>query len=159
MKKIFIFMVILFFTGCAYKPPIQLSKSYSVVIKLKGLRFGDVGFLRYGNGDYTDLELFDAGNLVLKIEADKNICVNSHCFGKSEFNRRFLSKEYPKDFFVNVLRKRVIFQKRGYKKRKNGFIQRIVEKKLDIIYRIDEKSIYFKDRKNHILIKLKEMDG
>lgn len=159
MKKIFIFIMILIFAGCSYKPSIRISKSYSVVIKLKGLRFSDIGFLRYGEGDFADLELYDAGNLVLKIETDKSICINSHCLKKEEFNRRFLSQEYPRDFFINILHKRAIFEKKGYKKSGNGFIQKITGEKLDIIYKVDNKSLYFKDRKSHILIKLKEIDG
>ena len=160
MKKIAIFIILLllslFFAGCAIKRDIQKSESYLITIKIKNMAFNDTGFLKYAN-HYTELQLFDLSNLVLDIKISDNICINSHCLSKNEFNRRFLSPLYPKTLLENVLNKKPIFKKVGYQKTKDGFLQIIDKKNLHIKYIIRDDKLYFKDFSNHFLIKLKRI--
>jgi hypothetical protein len=149
-------VLVLLFTGCSVKREIQKSQSYMVVIKMKNITFNDTGFLKYGK-NFTELQLFDLANLVMDLKIDDDICLNSHCFGKEEFNRRFLSSLYPKDLLAKVLHRKPIFEKTGYKKTKNGFLQVIKRKNLYIKYIISSDKLYFKDFSNHILIKLKRI--
>lgn len=156
MRKIAVVISILLFAGCAIKRDIQKSQSYVVAIKMKNIVFNDTGFLKYGK-NFTELQLFDLANLVMDLKIDNNICLNSHCFGKEEFNRRFLSISYPKDLLEKVLRKKPIFEKMGYRKTKSGFSQIIKRKNLYIKYIISSDKLYFKDFSHHILIKLKRI--
>ena len=156
MKKIALsfFTILLFlFSGCTYKREINISKSYIVTIKMKNIVFSDLGFLNYGK-DYTNLQLFSAGNLILDLKIGEYICINSHCFEKKEFNRRFLSPLYDENTLENILNKQTIFDKIGYKKSDSGFSQIIKQKNLNLKYFVSKDKIYFKDYKNHILIKL-----
>ena len=124
-----------------------------VVIKMKNLRFNDTGFLKYGD-DYTELQLFDVSTPVLDIKISDDICINSHCFGKKEFNARFLSPLYPETLLENVLNKKPIFEKAGFKKSNDGFAQNIDKKNIHIKYIISSDKLYFKDFSNHFLITL-----
>ena len=151
-----VLIFLLLFLGCSVKREIKKSESYIVAIKMKNLRFNDMGFLKYGD-NYTELQLFDLSNLVLDLKISEDICINSHCFSKGEFNRRFLTPLYPKDLLKNILNKKPIFDKASFKKNDNGFIQNIDKKNIHIKYIISSNKIYFKDFSNHFLIKLKRI--
>jgi len=127
-----------------------------VVIKMKNLRFNDTGFLKYGD-DYTELQLFDVSTPVLDIKISDDICINSHCFGKKEFNARFLSPLYPETLLENILNKKPIFEKTGLKMSDNGFLQYIDKKNIHIKYIISSDKLYFKDFSNHFLITLRRI--
>ncbi len=161
MRKIGIFLLpftFLLFTGCSYKRDIFISQSYLMTIKMKNVAFSDLGFLNYGK-NYTDLQLFSAGNLMLELKISNDICINSHCFSKENFNTKFLNTKYNKNTLNNILNKKSIFSKNGYKKTANGFVQNIKQNGLVIKYFVSKDEIYFKDYSNHILIKLIKMES
>ncbi len=151
-------IIILLFSGCSYKRDILKSQSYLITIKMKSVAFSDLGFLNYGK-NYTNLQLFSAGNPVLELKIGKNICINSHCFSKTGFNERFLSNHYKQNTLSNILNKKTIFKKSGYKKTTNGFMQNIKQNSLVIKYIVSKDKIYFKDFSNHIIIKLVKMEN
>ncbi len=151
-----VLIFLLLFTGCSVKRDIKKSESYIVAIKMKNLRFDDMGFLKYGD-NYTELQLFDLSSLVLDLRISDDICINSHCFTKDEFNKRFLTPLYPKDLLENILNKKPIFDKADFKKSGTGFIQNINKKNIHIKYIISGDKIYFKDFLNHFLIKLRRV--
>ncbi len=153
-----VLIFLLLFAGCSVKRDIKKSESYIVAIKMKNLRFNDMGFLKYGD-NYTELQLFDLSNLVLDLKISDNICINSHCFSKDEFNKRFLTALYPKDLLKNVLDKKPIYKKVGFIKNDNGFMQNIDKNNIHIKYIISGDKIYFKDFSNHFLIKLQRIKG
>ena len=74
---------------------------------------------------------------------------------RSSFNKEYLSKSYPDDLLQNVLLKKKIFNSLNVVKLDDGFQQTIKDSNQDIIYKVTSNMIYFKDRKNHILIKIK----
>ena len=101
------------------------------------------------------------GKSVLDLKIQKNeddICVGSLCNTKHGFNQSYLVGSYPDDFIENILQKKPIFNGRGLTKTSKGFVQKIICEKYGIKYQVTNKSIYFKDKKNNILIKLKEIN-
>jgi len=145
-------------TGCALRPPILNSQSYVVIIKMKGIAFNDMGFLNYGK-NFTDVQLFSMGTLIFELKINSHISVNSHSFSNKEFNKRFLSSNYPEHILEHILNKKPIFSKENYERKKDGFEQIIKKKNISIKYFVSNNEIYFKDDKNHILIKLKKMEN
>jgi hypothetical protein len=158
LSVIIMMAIFLSYSGCSYKRDINKSQSYLITIKMKNTAFNDLGFLNYGK-DYTDLQLFSAGNLVLELTISNKICINNHCFDKKDFNTRFLSNSYNVDTLSNILNKKPIFSKVGYKKTTNGFMQNIKQNSLVIKYIVSKDKIYFKDFSNHIIIKLVKMEN
>ncbi len=135
------------------------STSYKVTMKTKKFAFSDTGFL-VNYDDSLNLNVLAMGKNVLDLKVKKNeddVCVGSLCNTKHGFNKSFLDGRYPDTFIQNILLKKPIFNGRGMTKTSTGFIQKIVCSNFGIKYQVTNKSIYFKDKKNHILIKLKEI--
>lgn len=153
MKYLFALFFILF-TGCATKS-FEQTQSKIFIIKSPQIKFADLGFLRYG-GEHIQLELFSAGKVVQRIDINHLVCVNEGCMSKSAFNADYLSPHYPSDTLAQILLGRAIFEKEGYKKTDEGFEQRLINADVNIIYRVTSQEIYFKDKLNNIIIKIKE---
>ncbi len=136
----------------------EYSKSYKVTMKTKKFAFSDTGFL-VKTSDMLRLNVLAMGNPVLdlKIKNTDDICVGSLCNTKHGFNQSFLVGEYPDDMIENVLTSKPIFEGKNLKKTKNGFVQKIETKNYKIKYQISRGNIYFKDKQNKIIIKLKEL--
>ena len=130
------------------------TQSKVVIIKSPLIKFADLGYLR-NSGDSVGLELFVAGHRVQYIHINHLICVDEGCMTRSSFNKEYLSKSYPDDLLQNVLLKKKIFNSLNVIKLDDGFQQTIKDSNQDIIYKVTSNMIYFKDRKNHILIKIK----
>ena len=130
------------------------SRSYVTTLKTKKFSFSDAGFMRNENGA-IDLQIFAVGKPILKLKISSDVCVNHNCITKREFNEKYLSSSYPEDLINNVLTSSTIMDGKNLKKTTNGFMQRIKEDDYDIKYKIAPGSIYFKDLKNRIIIKLR----
>lgn len=158
MKKIFILWASLFlFIGCA---PIKYKKNQSslIIIKTPKLKFADLGYIRK-NANNVRADLFVAGRLVESIKIDAMVCVKDGCLSKASFNAEYLSKDYPDNLLLNVLLARPIFNSEFLKRRADGFVQNIKSSKYDIVYKVQNQNIYFKDRKNNFLIKISKVKG
>jgi len=127
------------------------------LIKSPKLKFHDIGYIRHDN-DTVSLELYSAGNAIETITIDHLICVSNGCMSKSHFNEEYLNKKYPNNLMKNLLMRKPIFNKTGYQKEENGFSQKIQTKDYSIIYKVHNNQLYFKDSKNHIILKLKDID-
>ncbi len=134
------------------------SKSYKVTMKTKKFAFSDTGFL-VKTSDMLHLNVLAMGSPVLDLKVKKtdDICVGSLCNTKHGFNQSFLVGDYPDDMIENVLASKPIFGGKNLKKTKNGFVQKIETKNYKIKYQISRDNIYFKDKQNKIIIKLKEL--
>jgi len=77
---------------------------------------------------------------------------------KKGFNREYLYKEYPENILQNILLGHTIFNGKNRQKSSFGFIQHIQTQDMNIKYIVKQKEIYFKDRKNHILLKIKDAE-
>jgi hypothetical protein len=135
------------------------STSYKVTMKTKKFAFSDTGFLvKYSNSMHLNVLAMGKSVLDLKIKKDEDdICVGSLCNTKHGFNQSFLVGSYPDDFIENVLQKKPIFGGKHLTKTSTGFVQKIICDRYGIKYQVTNKGLYFKDKKNNILIKLREL--
>jgi len=154
--RYFVVLLLLFFSACSIKNYEQATTKL-VTIKTKKFRFSDVGYLRHTD-DALQLELFMAGQVVKRIEINHLICVSDEgCISKKSFNEEYLSSAYPENILQNILLGKKIFGGINTQKSSFGFTQHILTQGVDISYRVSPKEIYFKDRKNHILFKIKDV--
>ncbi len=154
----FILWASLFFlTACSPKQ-YEKNESSIIVIKTPKLKFADLGYVRK-NTDEIRVDLFTAGQLVQSIEINHLICVDEGCLTKSAFNKDYLHPSYPDDLLLNVLLARPIFDKASLVKTETGFIQKLQNTEYNIIYKIENGNIYFKDKENRLLIKISKTKG
>jgi len=157
LKNIILSFVLLFlFVGCSVKRNITFSLPYKVVIKTRNIAIADGGFLTKAN-NYKSLEVFSAGKIVLHIELNKNACINNFCTNRLDFNQRVFGYSYYKSFLDNILDKKEIYGGKNIIKTSDGFEQSIKTKDYDITYKIGRKNLYFKDKTNHVLLKLRRL--
>ncbi|MDA3945304.1 MAG: hypothetical protein PF439_01305 [Helicobacteraceae bacterium] len=141
--------------GCGARPYVQTSPA-TIILKSPKLKFADSGYIR-SNENLVALELFSAGQAVAKIEVENLICVEGEgCMRKSAFNADYLSIHYPDTLLENILRSQPIYDGQNLVRYDDGFEQNIVNDAVDIRYRIRPGTIYFKDQKNSVLIKIKK---
>jgi hypothetical protein len=149
-------VALLLFSACSIKNYEQTTTKL-VTIKTKKFRFSDIGYLRHTD-DALQLELFMAGQVVKRIEINHLVCVSDEgCISKERFNEEYLSLDYPENILQHILLGKRIFDGAGIQKSSFGFTQHILTQGVDISYRVGPKEVYFKDRKNHILFKIKDL--
>jgi len=153
MRYIVIILALLF-VGCSTKEYKQ-TKAKVIIIKTKQLKFADVGYIE-NSSDAVLLELFIAGKPVKKIEINHLICIDKWCNTKSAFNSSYLNAAYPDDILQHIILGKAIFNSLNKSTNSSGFIQKIKNKDMDITYIVTNKEIYFKDRQNHIIFKIKD---
>ena len=167
MKKLaFLLIVTILATGCStkniFKPKLAKkseTKSEKITMKTKKITFSDTGFYK-NNSEYIQLQVYEAGVAVANMKFYKNedkVCVGYKCSNKKYFKDNFLSKYYPNNLIINILTKKPILDGKNLQKTADGFIQTIKNTEYDISYKTTTNSIYFKDRQNKILIKLKDL--
>ncbi|MGB3961363.1 MAG: hypothetical protein WBK95_03950 [Sulfurimonas sp.] len=152
--KILLLTLILFFTACSTKN-YEITQTKIVVMKSPKLKFADVGYLR-NTQNSIELEIFIAGTAVEKIAINHVICVSDGCMSKSSFNQDYLHASYPEDILQNVLLGKAIYEGENRVKTAEGFEQHIQNATVDIEYKVSANAISFKDKKNGILLKLKD---
>ena len=150
-------LFILFFSACSVKN-YEHTQTKLVVIKSPKIKFADIGYIR-NSDDSIELELFVAGNVVDKITINHLICLSAGCMSKSGFNSEYLNSNYPEDTLQNILLSKPIYTKQNYVKNRDGFEQHIKTKDVDIKYIVTSNMTYFKDMKNRILFKIKNLTG
>lgn len=154
MRVGFLFFVLLF-SACSFKS-YQTSESYLITLKTPQIKFSDIGYLRKDKAS-VQIELYASGVSVNKFEINHYVCSNDGCLSKNAFNDDYLSEYYPDELLKNVLMAKPIFNAQNLIRTAGGFEQRIEDENLYIIYKITANDIYFKDKKNGILIKLKQL--
>ena len=149
-------VIVIFLTGCAYKEPYQSSKPYYVVIKNSQMAVADTGFLKK-DGPRLNLQLFSASTPILDLHVESDVCLDYACLSKKSFNTKFFGYAHYESFIDDLFNLKPIYSKKNLKNLDNGFEQKIKTDGYDITYRVDNGNLYFKDRKNRVLIKLKEL--
>ena len=153
--KYFLVALALFFTACSIKNYKQTS-SKIIIIKSPKIKFADLGYIR--NSDKAiELELFLAGKAIKKIQINHLVCVDEGCMSKSSFNDEYLSASYPDELLQNILLGLEIYDGKNLVKTANGFEQHIKSENIDIRYSVTPSVTAFKDRKNRIIFKIKEI--
>ena len=132
-KKLIKFIVLLtahylllsFFIGCSYKDKMIQSKSALIIFKTKQMRFADYGFITKYS-DHINLKILEAGVVVLNLDVYKNKICKENSYLRCQDAKKFNAQ--------NLL----------------------VDYKADFLYNLLNKDrIFFKDKKNKILIKIK----
>ncbi|DAB29155.1 MAG TPA: hypothetical protein CFH84_10915 [Sulfurimonas sp. UBA12504] len=152
--KYLLLTFILVFSGCSTKN-YEHTQTKIIIIKSPKLKFADVAYLRH-NEEKIELEIFVAGTAVEKIAINHLICVSEGCMSKSNFNQDYLHASYPEDMLQNVLLGKSIYDGQNRVKSAEGFEQKIQNATVDIEYKVAAHLISFKDKKNGILLKLKD---
>ncbi len=155
MKQILLIFA-LFFSACSIKD-YERTQTKIITIKSPKIKFSDAGYLR-NSGKTLELELFMAGKSIEKITLNHLICTSEGCMSKSGFNKDYLNASYPDDIMQNMLLSHPIYGGKNLKKIDDGFEQYIKDESVDIVYKVDSRAVYFKDRKNRIIFKIKDID-
>jgi len=153
--KLFLVTLTFFLSACSIKN-YEHTNSKLFIIKSPKIKFADIGYIR--NSDKAiELELFLAGQAVEKITINHIICTSQGCMSKSGFNEDYLYKSYPTDIMQNILLGREIYKGKDKVRTRDGFEQQIKSQKVNIIYKVTSSQISFKDRKNRIIFKIKDI--
>jgi len=151
--KYFSLTFLLILSACSIKN-YEHTEAKIIIIQSPKLKFADLGYLRYSD-KMIELELFVVGKSVQKIEINHLICVNEGCMSRSAFNSEYLNTEYPNELLQNVLLGKAIYDGKAKLKTQNGFTQHIKTENIDIKYKVTKDIIFFKDKKNRIIFKIK----
>lgn len=76
---------------------------------------------------------------------------------KSSFNEEYLNAAYPDDLLQNILLGYEIYDAKNRVNTLDGFEQNIEDENVNILYKISINTVYFKDTKNKILFKIKDI--
>ena len=155
MKYLLLTILIVILSACSFKD-YKHSSTNLLTIKTKRLKFSDLAYIRHIN-DKIEIDLYVAGKAVKQIDINYLICIDDGCITKSKFNKLYLSSYYPDDILQNIFLGKKIFNGKNTTLTPNGFEQKIKDKHIDIKYILKQNKIYFKDRKNKILIKIKRI--
>ena len=155
--KVFVSAISIIYTlgGCSLLSEPRKSSPIFVVWKSKGMKFADQGFL-IDDKERTKLEVYASAQPVADISITKDtVCSGVMCMNKKEFNKKYLSSQYPGTLLENVLHGRNIYNGKNLKKEKDGFSQNIKNDKVDIKYIVSGNETGFRDDKNDIAIVIK----
>ncbi len=155
MKYIFLTFIFLF-SACSVKN-YEFTKTKIIIIKSPKIKFSDLGYIR-NSGESLELELFMAGKVIEKICINHLVCTNDGCMTKSGFNKDYLNQSYPSNILQNILLAKEIYDGKNFKKIQDGFEQIIKNKDVDIRYMVNSKVTFFKDKKNKIIFKIKDIN-
>lgn len=158
MTKFFILwasILLIGFSGCSVKT-YKTNETKIITFKTPKLRFNDLGYIR-SSENQLQVDLFSAGQAVGRFEIGMLICLTEGCMSKSAFNEGYLSAAYPDDTMQNILLGQEIFGGRDLIENDMGFGQYIRNEKYDITYRVTAEEIYFKDKVNSILIRIRSV--
>lgn len=153
--RYFLLALVLFFSACSTKI-YEHTQTKIISIKTPKLRFSDLGYIK-NTDDKISVELFTAGKMVQNIKINYLICVDAGCMSKSAFNKAYLNASYPKDILENIVLGDAIYDKKNLHKEDGGFVQYIKDKNVNIKYKVTADTIYFKDKKNSILFKIRNL--
>ena len=153
--KYLLLIFILIFSACSTKN-YDITKTKIVIIKSPQIKFSDLGYLRNSENS-IELELFIAGHAIQKISINHLICVSEGCMSKSGFNEDYLNENYPDDILQNILLAKPIYNSENLEKTADGFIQHISSVHVEIVYKVTQNQVFFKDKKNKIIFKIKDI--
>lgn len=148
--------LVLFFSACSVKEYKHTQSKIIIIISPK-IKFADLGYIR-NDADAIELELFIAGKSIKKISINHLICVDEGCMSRSGFNDEYLNHSYPSDLLQNILLAKPIYDYENLVKTDNGFVQNIKNQDVDIKYRVDDETTFFKDTQNNIIFKFKQTE-
>ena len=156
MKIFLSFIVVMFFVACSYRPEIEKSQSATFVFKTKKVKLSDAGFIR-SNNNYINVQIFTAGNLVLDLQINEDICLNGPCYKREYFNTLFFGRLHYPNFLDDLLHFQPIYEKKNLKITVDGFSQTLHVNGDELSYMVDKSGMVFRDRAKKILIKIRNI--
>jgi len=144
-------------SGCS-KPNYTEQESAFILIKAQNLKYADMGFI-YKAATQTKAQIYASAQPIftLTIYPD-SICIDeTQCLNRSSFNEKFLNAGYPADLLSNIFHLKPIFQNQNLIQTPKGFTQKIYNEQVTIDYIVEGSALVFKDTKNDIVIKIKQM--
>ena len=159
MKKLLsvTLFVLILLSGCSMKQEIDSSETYLITIKNKQMALSDTGFINHGK-NYTNVQIFSAGSVLFNLEImGSNICLDGRCLDKRAFNQQFLYQEHYAELMEEVIAREPIYEGKNLQKNSNGFEQDLVLNASHIFYKVEGENLTFRDTKNGILIRLKQL--
>ncbi len=156
MKYIVIALMLLL-SACSTKS-YQQTQAKLLILKSPLIKFADLAYIR-NNQNAIALELFVAGKSIKTITINHFICVDGACMPKAMFNEKYLNGAYPSGILQNILLSQGIYAGKNRVQTEEGFFQKIQTEDVDIYYEVTSTQTYFKDRKKHILIKIKDINN
>lgn len=147
---------ILLFVSCSTKKSVFTSKQIVLTIKSKNIKYHDISMMKSSKSSIL-IDGFLAGTKIFNLSISKNICMNGICLTPELFNTKFLSTKYENDILKNIFTKLPLFAGENMIKHENGFTQTLHTKHYNISYTVTNNNVYFEDKVNRILIKLKEI--
>jgi len=153
-------LIMMLLTSCTHKIYTK-QESVFIVFKTPSFKHADLGFI-YTNKDEVKVEFYGSGQALVSLEmTERSVCMSFlKCMSTQSFNEKILSRYYPKKLIENIFRKKPIFNGLNYSKKRNGFTQTIRSaNRYNIEYSVLDNIILFRDTINHILIKVKRMQG
>lgn len=158
MKKSLHVMIFILFliSGCATKIPITSSDTYLISIKNKQMALSDTGFINQGK-NYINVQIFSAGAVLFNLEVQNDICLDGRCASRMEFNKRFFEYPHYEAIINDILEMKPLYDGKNKVTIEGGFEQELDFPNSYISYKVQNKSLTFRDSKNGILIKIKEL--
>lgn len=134
-------------------------ESAFIVLKTPTFRYADLGFI-YESNDSLKVEIYSSGQPIMRLSTtEDNVCMSLfECMDKKTFNKTVLNEAYPNNILENILKAQKIFDGQNIVETSNGFTQKIRKtNKYEIAYSVLNNQILFRDKMNHILIKVKRI--
>jgi len=158
IKKIVIFIMLLFTFDACTGLQVEKQESAFIVMKTATFKYADMGFIS-NSSSRVKVEIYGAGQPLLSLEINgMNVCMSTfECMEKKEFNEKILNASYPETLLENIFRAKPIFDKKNFVKTEDGFSQKLTkESEYDISYSVKGNQRIFRDKLNKILIKVRE---
>lgn len=156
MKRIFPFLIVLFFSACVIKNTHFNSQSVLLSVSSNSMRFSEAGFLKQ-DSKTLDLEIYKLGQAFFELKIRDKICLNSACYDKKNFNEKFFQNTYYDDILKDILLAKPLWKGRDLEKNECGFTQELKNSSYDIFYQVcGDKSTFF-DKKTKVKIIFKKL--
>ncbi|AFL67478.1 hypothetical protein [Sulfurospirillum barnesii] len=150
-------ILLFWLSGCALKKEITQSNAYIITIKNKQIALSDTGFINHGN-NYDSVQIFSAGNILFHLEIMGNyICMEGKCLERLAFNKRFFETEHYAELMQDIMAQKPIYDGQFLRSTSQGFEQELLLDSSHIIYKVENKTLSFRDTKNNILIRIKPL--
>lgn len=145
--------MVLVLGGCGLKPTIEQSHSAHLTLRIPVLRLSDMAFVRQGV-NFTNVQVFSAGKVVLDLRLGEDICLNGSCYDKTAFNRYFLGDPHYPELMEAILHKQPIYNRQHLTLTPEGFTQEIPLRGRTLWYEVSQKQSLFRDQERGVLVRL-----
>lgn len=156
MKYLWIILATLLLAGCAQKMHYDRAQAYFIVIKNPKIALADTGFIKKNNREFN-LQIFALGTPIYDLHVGEQICESGLCVSGERFNLEFFGAPHYASLLADILDAKPIYAGQNLVQTKEGFMQKITTESYDIDYRVDAKTLSFRDSVQNTRIKLRKL--